>query len=165
MRWLIFFILGCAYSLGKGQNSNLQKIRVEFKQGVQNKEICVNNLEILEETADSPVEKGYLAAYQIFMAKHISNPFKKIHQFKVGKNALEELISKHPKDPELRYIRLCIQYYAPKLLGYSSNIEEDKDFVMHNLYKIEDSQTKQLIYRYLEGAKMYSSEELALLNR
>lgn len=165
MQYLLVIGLILSYSLSKAQSLDMKSIRMEFKQGVKSEELCKENIQALEKYARSPVEKGYLAAYQIFMAKHLSNPFKKLQQFKRGKNNLENLIHENPDDVELRYIRLCIQFYAPKMLGYSSNINQDKDFVVRNLYKIKDKETKQLIYAYLEGTKMFTEEELTLLGR
>lgn len=165
MQYLLIIGLILSYSISKAQKLDMKSIRMEFKQGIQNEELCQENIQALEEYARSPVEKGYLAAYQIFMAKHLSNPFKKLQQFKRGKNTLEDLINKNPDELELRYIRLCIQFYAPRMLGYSSHIDQDKDFVVRNLHEMKDRETKQLIYTYLEGTKMFTEEELTLLRR
>lgn len=148
-----------------GQKLSLAEIRKDFKVGHKDEETCKRHLETLEEHADDPVERGYEAAYHMFMAKHTGNPFKKMGYFRNGKKMLEKEIADNPNDIELRYIRLCIQYYIPDYLGYKSNIEEDKDFLVRNLYKLEDDEAKQLIYTYLKGAKMYSEKELALLGR
>jgi len=148
-----------------GQKLSLKEIRKDFKIGHKDELTCTKHLEMLEEYADCPVERGYEAAYHMFMAKHTGNPFKKMGYFKSGKKMLEEEIADNPNEIELRYIRLCIQYYIPAYLGYKANIEEDKDFLVDNLYKLKDQETKQLIYTYLKGAKMYSDAELALLGR
>lgn len=149
----------------KAQSLDMKDIRVDFKYGVKDENICLENLNLLSKYAGSSVEKGYLAAYQIFMAKHTFNPFKKMSHFNKGKDQLEELIAQEPENVELRYIRLCIQFYSPKILGYQINIEEDKMYVMNNLYKLKDKDTRKLIYDYLEGAKMYTDEQLAILGR
>ncbi|MBD1435036.1 MULTISPECIES: hypothetical protein [Sphingobacterium] len=148
-----------------GQKLSLPEIRKDFKIGHKDEATCKKHLNALEEYADCPVERGYEAAYHMFMANHIGNPFKKMGYFKNGKKMLEEEIARNPSDIELRYIRLCIQYYIPSFLGYKGNIEEDKDFLVNNLYKLKDQKTKELIYTYLKGAKMYSEAELALLGR
>lgn len=149
----------------KAQGLDMKDIRIEFKYGVKDEDVCLENLKLLRKYANSSVEKGYLAAYQIFMAKHTFNPLKKMSHFNKGKDDLEQLIANEPDDVELRYIRLCIQFYSPKILGYQSNIEEDKLYVMNNLYKLKDMDTRRLIYDYLEGAKMYTDEQLTILGR
>lgn len=161
---VLFHLLATTTALF-GQKLVLSEIRKDFKIGHKDEALCKKHLEALEEYAGCPVERGYEAAYQMFMAKHTGNPFKKMGYFKKGKKMLEEEIAHHPNEIELRYIRLCIQYYIPSYLGYKGDIECDKSFLMNNLYKLKDEKTKQLIYAYLAGAKMYSDEELALLGR
>ncbi|TDS13022.1 hypothetical protein [Sphingobacterium paludis] len=149
----------------KGQTLSLPQIRKDFKIGHKDGDKCKQHLESLGKHADSPVELGYEAAYHMFMAKHTGNPIKKMSYFKDGKKMLEKQIASNPNNVELRYIRLCIQYYIPSYMGYRDNIEEDKDFLMNNLYKLQDKEAKELLYTYLKGAKMYSEKELALLGR
>ena len=151
--------------LSVGQNLRITEIRKDFKVGHKDEDKCKRHLEALEKHADSPVERGYEAAYHMFMAKHSGNPLKKMSYFKDGKKKLDKEIAANPSNIELRYIRLLIQFYTPSYLGYRDNIEEDKDFLMNNLYKINDREAKQIIYTYLKGAKMYSDQELALLGR
>ncbi|WDF70619.1 hypothetical protein PQ465_09640 [Sphingobacterium oryzagri] len=151
--------------LSFGQNLPITEIRKDFKIGHKDEEKCKRHLTALNKHADSPVERGYEAAYYMFMAKHSGNPLKKMSYFKDGKKMLDKEIAANPNNVELRYIRLLIQYYTPSYLGYRGNIEEDKDFLMNNLYKINDKEAKQIIYTYLKGAKMYSDQELALLGR
>ena len=151
--------------LSTAQTVDLHAIRKDFNKGVQDKALCEKYHKELEENANTTIEKGYYAAFHMFMAKHTGNPLKKMGYFKNGKNALEDIIKANPENIELRFIRLCIQFYTPKYLGYHHEINKDKAFVMNNLYKLSDKETKNLIYRYLEGAKMYTDDELALLGR
>ena len=159
---IIFVFFAC---MVHAQSLNLLEIRKDFNKGVKDEKLCQGHLKKLEKLASTPLEKGYEAAFHMFMAKHTSNPFKKMSYFNGGKKLLEQQIKLEPNNPELRFIRLCIQYYIPSYLGYKSNVQEDKDFLVANLYKIKDETTKDLIYNYLKGAKMYSSDELALLGR
>lgn len=159
----VFVILMSAYV--QAQSLNLNDVRRDFNKGVKNEDLCEKYHKTLEKEADTPIEKGYEAAFHMFMAKHTSNPIKKMSYFNGGKKLLEKQIANNPNNIELRFIRLCIQYYVPGYLGYSSNVEEDKMFVMNNLYKMADENTKDIIYNYLKGAKMYNEEELALLGR
>ncbi len=147
------------------QTLNLYDVRKDFNKGVKDEDLCKKYLQTLQAKAKTPLEKGYEAAFHMFMAKHTSNPFKKMGYFKDGKKMLESQIKTEPNNIELRFIRLCIQYHIPDFLGYKSNIEEDKSFLVSNLYKLEDDKTKDIIYNYLKGANMYKQSELALLAR
>lgn len=165
LRFLTFTFLLFTMFPGFAQHLAIDEIRRDFKIGHKDKERCQQHLSQLESHANSAVERGYEAAYRMFMAKHTSNPFKKMGYFKNGKKMLEETIDSDEQNAELRYIRLCIQYYVPSYLGYKDDIQEDKEFLMNNLYKLEDDSVKSLIFNYLKGAKMYSEEELKLLGR
>ena len=165
MRTLMTLVLLLPFSLVSGQSLVMDDIRRDFKIGHKNKDLCQKYLKDLEEHADTPVERGYEAAYHMFMANHTGNPFKKMSYFKSGRKMLEEAIQSDQNSVELRYIRLCIQYYIPSYLGYKENVEEDKKYLTENLYKLPDDSVKDLIYNYLKGAKMYSEEELKLLGR
>lgn len=147
------------------QQLNLHEVRKDFNKGVQDEALCKKYLSHLQNHAKSPIEKGYEAAFHMFMAKHTSNPFKKMNYFKGGKKMLETQIKAEPSNTELRFIRLCIQYYIPDFLGYKQNIEEDKNFLVNNLHKMSDERTKDIIFKYLKGAKMYNDQELTLLAR
>ncbi|MGN0003545.1 MAG: hypothetical protein ACI35V_08925 [Sphingobacterium composti] len=156
----VFFLV-----TAEAQSISLHDVRKDFNKGVKDESLCKKYLHSLKANAKTPLEKGYEAAFHMFMAKHTNNPIKKMSYFKDGKKLLESQIKTEPHNTELRFIRLCIQYYIPDFLGYKNNIEEDKEFLVANLYKLQDEKTKDIIYNYLKGAKMYNSEELSLLAR
>ena len=82
---------------------------------------------------------GYKGAVEMGMARHASNPFKKMGFFSKGKEHLDNAINQDTSDIELRFLRLTIQVNLPSFLGYSSNIESDKNYVMNNLEATENS--------------------------
>ncbi|GAA4138010.1 hypothetical protein GCM10022216_14730 [Sphingobacterium kyonggiense] len=161
---VIAFVLLIGEDL-RAQQLDLNAVRNDFNKGVKDEALCKRYLNQLEEHADSPVERGYAAAFHMFMAKHTSNPFKKMGFFKDGRDRLEKELKSNPNNVELRFIRLSIQYHIPKYLGYHNHIEGDKDYLKNNLYKLGDKFAKEKIYQYLKGANMYSTQELALLGR
>ncbi|MDQ1151562.1 hypothetical protein [Sphingobacterium zeae] len=154
-RIVIIIVLFCLSKAGFGQQVNIDKIRREYAGAVKDEDLCEHNLKVLKEGAKSPTDKVYLAAYQILLAKHIGNPFKKVGQFKEGKNYLEEVIKENPNHIEARFIRWSVQVHAPSFLGYNNNILEDKNFLVKNLYKLPNEEAKSIIYNYLKGANPY----------
>lgn len=148
-------VLFALAKVGMGQQVNIDKIRKEYAEAVKDGDLCEHNLETLNESAKSTTEKVYLAAYEILLAKHIGNPFKKVGQFKEGKKYLEELIKENPNHIEARFIRWSVQVHAPSFLGYNNNIIEDKNFLVKNLYKLPNEEAKSIIYNYLKGANPY----------
>lgn len=162
---LLYIVFFCFVATGHAQVLNLNDVRKDFNKGVKDQELCEMHLEALEKHAKNTVEKGYEAAFHMFMAKHTGNPIKKMSYFNGGKKMLEKQIKTDPNNVELRFIRLCIQYYIPTYLGYRDNIEQDKDFLVSNLYKLNDERTKDMLFDYLKGAKMYTEAELVQLGR
>lgn len=159
---LFYVVIGTA---AYAQNLDINEVRKNFNKGVKDENLCKQHLEALKKNAKTPLEKGYQAAFNMFMAKHTGNPLKKMSYFREGKKLLEQQIKVDPNNTELRFIRLCIQYHIPDFLGYKQNIDSDKSFIVNNLYKLPDDKTKKIIYQYLKGANMFSNEELALLAR
>ncbi|MGJ1410769.1 hypothetical protein ACR78Z_13945 [Sphingobacterium thalpophilum] len=154
-RLLLAVVLLAVTKIGLGQQLNVDKIRREYAEAVKNEDICELNLEQLRAGAKSVTEKVYCAAYEILLAKHMGNPFKKISQFKEGKRHLEELIDENPEHIEARFIRWSVQVHAPSFLGYKDNILEDKNFLIKNLHKLPSEEAKSIIYNYLKGANHY----------
>lgn len=154
-RIVLTIVLFTLAKAGLAQQVNIDKIRKEYADAVKDEDLCEHNLETLHESARSTTEKVYLAAYEILLAKHIGNPFKKIGQFKEGKKHLEEVIKENPSHIEARFIRWSVQVHAPSFLGYNNNIIEDKNFLVKNLYKLPNEEAKSIIYNYLKGANPY----------
>lgn len=164
-RLVLSTVLVCFITFLQAQDFDLDDVRNDFNKGVKDEELCEKHFKALEKNAKTPVEKGYEAAFHMFMAKHTGNPIKKMSYFNGGKKKLENQIKSNPNNIELRFIRLCIQYHIPSYLGYRDDIERDKDFLVENLHKLNDKSTKELLFKYLKGANMYDDQELALLGR
>src|SRR5690606_26727800 len=109
--FFVFFI--CTV---EAQSINLDNVRKDFNKGVKDENLCKKHLQSLKAQAKTPLEKGYEAAFHMFMAKHTANPFKKMSYFKDGRKLLESQIKIDPNNTELRFIRLCIQYHIPDFL-------------------------------------------------
>ncbi|MDR2271478.1 MAG: hypothetical protein LBF27_11300 [Sphingobacterium sp.] len=145
--------------MGLGQQLNIDKIRKDYAEAVKDEDLCERNFDLLDEGAKSTTEKVYRAAYEILLAKHMGNPFKKVGQFKEGKKHLEEIIKDNPNHIEARFIRWSVQVHAPSFLGYKDNIIEDKNFLVKNLHKLPNEEAKSIIYNYLKGANPYLKGE------
>jgi hypothetical protein len=79
--------------------------------------------------------QGYVVSLQMKQAKYKTMPWSKLKVFNTNKNKLEELISKNPNNVHLRYVRLVIQENTPNILGYTSSIKKDKQFLKEVLQK------------------------------
>jgi len=79
--------------------------------------------------------QGYVISLEMKQAKYKTMPWSKLKVFNTNKNKLEELILKNPNNVHLRYIRLVIQENTPGILGYTSSIKKDKQFLKEVLQK------------------------------
>lgn len=162
-RLFLTFISACFVVIVNGQSLDLNTIRKDFNKGVKDEDLCKRHYEVLNLNAKTDLERGYKAAFQMFMAKHAGNPIKKMSYFKGGKGLLDTQIKSSPTNVELRFLRLCIQFYTPGYLGYRDNIKEDKEFLLYNLYKHPDAEIRVLLYKYLKGTEIFTDQELVLL--
>ncbi len=90
------------------------------------------------------INKGYLAMAYMIQAKFTWNPYNKLSLFFKGRDILEEQIEIHQKSTELIFLRFCVQSKSPAFLGYSSNIEKDKNYLLAQRSSLLD---KDLQYR------------------
>lgn len=96
-----------------------------------------------------PIYSAFLATGQFLMAKHVFSPFKKMAYFNEAKKNMDGAILKDPKNTEIRLMRLITQEKAPKVLGYTKNIAEDKKIIINEYRNIEDPDLKLYIKNYL----------------
>jgi hypothetical protein len=82
---------------------------------------------------------GYVCAIEMKQAQYNYNPISKIKIFKHTKEKLDSLIQSNPSNVHLRYVRLLLQETSPGILGYDSNIKEDKIFLSKTLDISDDS--------------------------
>ena len=75
----------------------------------------------------SPVILAYYGAIQTLKAKHAFNPVSKLSHLISGLNRLEEAVAGSPDNLEIRFMRFSILDHVPTILGYSREMEADKD--------------------------------------
>lgn len=128
----------------------------EFRTLLQKAETSENSTKILIQksedaysTTKSPIYSAFLATGQFLMAKHAFSPLKKMSYFNEGRKNLDGAIQKDPKNTEIRLMRLITQEKAPKMLGYTKNIKEDRRIIMNEYRNIEDAGLKLYIKNYL----------------
>lgn len=106
-------------------------------------------------TATDKTIDGYKALISFLMANHVFNPFYKMHYFNEGKKILNTAILQDPQNVELRFLRYVIQSELPEVLGYTKNIYEDKEFIIHSIKEntINDTNLLQRIQNYFKEHK------------
>ncbi len=76
---------------------------------------------------------AYHAGGTMSLANHVYWPATKLERFNEGKEALEKAVNYDYTNVEIRFIRYCVQLGSPSLLGYKSNLVEDKAYILKNI--------------------------------
>ncbi|RDI14558.1 hypothetical protein DEU42_102255 [Flavobacterium sp. AG291] len=145
----IFCVLLCSL-ISVCYSQELEDIRYNYSQAATNKLLCKEMIYKLRNDRE-PIRIAYLGAFQTIWAKHTLNPFEKLKTFKEGKANIEESVAQSPSDTEIRFIRLSVQLNAPKFLGYSNNIEEDKKIIRYSGSDIKSETLQKMIKECLKS--------------
>lgn len=131
MKFLFVCFLLTAHTFTYCQDIQIDEIRLKYNQ-VNGDMIKAQTLydQLDKKTNKSSVEDAYSGVLQSILAGSFYNPFNKYSWFVSGKKNIENSVKKSPKDPEIRFLRLSVQYKAPKFLGYYDNIKEDTIVVL-----------------------------------
>ena len=154
MRFLALTLLLWANS-ASGQDDLLMKIRMNIGEVFKTDTVCFRMNDEFEKTdvSKSSLLLGYKGAVELGMARHEPNVFKKMGYFGDGKDHLEQSIKNAPESIELRFLRLTIQTHMPTFLGYGSEKESDKAFVLENLDSAHSEDFKKRVLNFISQAE------------
>lgn len=138
-------------------------VRSEFSKILKNEHLAKAYYQSHAGSKDKIVQ-GYAAAARCISAGTYYNPYTKYSEFKQGTERLDELILKHPFEPELRYQRLLIQLFSPSFLGYDDHIANDLKSFCSSLAAYQGCSTtyKLEMIRNLEPSIKNASQKLLL---
>lgn len=162
MKLLISFTLFMFLSVSQ-KEPTLMQVRDVFEKASPEKESCKRLLVMLEpyNENNNPTFFGYKAVGTMLMAKHTFNPFKKLSYFKEGRGMLDDAVNADPSNAELRFLRFVSQTEAPAFLNYRGAVEDDKDFLIRSLPKLNDPRMAKEIGKFLSSSDFVSEEEKA----
>lgn len=103
--------------------------------------------------------QAYEGALLMKKADLVKGPGEKLKMFKKGHGLFEKEVAASPDNAELRFIRLCIQENAPKIVKYKGEIEEDKAFVIRKFASLPSEIRKQ-IRDYAASSEVLTPEDL-----
>jgi len=154
MKRLLFFLLAIplwSFSPSSGDFRNL------FHEATFNAENTRNLMRQCQavNTESKPLHQGYKGAALMLSAQYEASAWTKLNAFNQGKAWLEQAISKDPASLELRYLRFTFQCEAPFFLGYNSDLDKDKAFILAVAPKCSDADLKMRIMKF-----MLASDEL-----
>jgi hypothetical protein len=107
----------------------------------------------------SSIQKGYMGAGKMLLAKFAFSPISKFNLFTEGKLLLDGSIKIASNEIELRYLRYSIQLNCPAFLNYDGNKNEDRSFILKQLPSLKDKDLKTRILTFMASSGNLSSAE------
>ncbi|MEL1246184.1 hypothetical protein AAEO56_18060 [Flavobacterium sp. DGU11] len=117
----------------------------------------------LESNGSNHTLMAYKAASIVLLAKYESGLISKTRLFNRGTDLLDTTIEKAPDNYEARLIRLNIQDNVPWITGYTSELKEDKAFLIKN-YAKQEASLKDFTKKYAMQSDAFSKKERAMFN-
>jgi len=143
------------------QDLPIEDVRNLYQQAALEKNACVQLIDALStvQLETNPLLFGYRGSATMMMAQYVLNPVSKLSNFYKGKNMLDEAIQADQENLELRFLRFAAQTEAPAMLGYRSEIEQDKKLILSSLPASDDLSLKQLIVGFLVKSDFLDKQE------
>ena len=97
----------------------------------------------------SPTIKAYYAAGEAMMAQTLWNPLAKLSQVNRYEKLILEAIDADMENLEIRFLRFAIEFHLPRILMMSKHLEEDRDFIVANLWRCKEMNIDPEFERYI----------------
>ncbi len=136
---------------------DLLQIRSMHYKAIKDENTCKSLIKYLSESSDAldATSKAYLASAHVLMARHYWMPNKKLESFYRGSNMLDSIIQSNADNIEARFLRYCIQYNVPSILGYNKNLSEDKEILILKVDTVKEQELKSAILDFISNPKKY----------
>lgn len=158
-----FFFSLFLYSNKTGTIS-LENLRLSYIKAIEDSETADNILEQLSKVSpNNPMLYGYKGAFEALVAKHSWNPYTKYDYLSKAMKTLETAIKNDKNNAEIRFLRFSIQHYIPSFLGFSTNLEEDKEVILKTL-KYCEPKVKLVIKNFLKTSERCTPSELKMID-
>lgn len=136
---LFALIMLLGYQYYKAQPMKLDDMRKAYLKGVESKDAAVSFYKRMEKNPDEDaLTLAYKGASASLMARYISGPLNKLDYLAGTDLIFKKAVKKAPDNIEIRFLRFSYQHYVPKFLGYSKNLEEDRDVIVNGMVGHED---------------------------
>jgi hypothetical protein len=96
---------------------------------------------------------GFGAAAQGVLANHAWSPYYKLKYLRTSAQMFEQVLKAHPGVAEVHFLRYTVQFFIPRYLNLSNNMDEDKKVFMASLLAYPksglDTEAVQIMRRFL----------------
>ena len=149
MKWPLSILLVLSMCLAAPAQS-IQEVRKQFHQAVLNPEKITPFYQYITNIQDTlPTVIAYQAAAEAMLAQTLWNPLAKFSQVSRFDKLIEKAINKDTSNLEIHFLRFAIQFHLPRILMMSKHLEEDRDFIIENLWMCEQLNIDPDFERYI----------------
>jgi hypothetical protein len=145
---------------------DIQTIREIYAQAAENEGFADKLYQWLrkQDLSSQPILMAYLGAAEALKAKNAFFPFTKLDYIQQAQATFEQAVKLAPEDIEIRFLRLTIEANTPNFLGFSANLDADKDLIIKHIRSSETPlPMKQAIADYLLKTKFCHENERLIL--
>ncbi len=163
MRVFLFLVSTFCSIAVQAQTLTLAQCRQKYDKASGDETVCKSLIDGLKGVTveNDPVRYGYLGAAETIYAQFSSNLATKMNRFSSGKTKLEAAIAKDMKSIELRYLRYTVQSGCPSFLNYSSQMTDDKKFILDGLsalFKTDNVLYKKITAYFSQSKNLTAAE-------
>jgi hypothetical protein len=166
---LSFFVLVTGYLFQSESSYKVHDLRYFMEKSALDKEVCERFVAHLSSyKGKDPVVLGFGAAAQGVMAKHAWSPYHKLKYLRNSAQLFDQVLKAHPEVAEVHFLRYTVQFFIPRYLNLSENLEEDKKVFMASLLAYPksglDAEAVQIMRRFLmRHPEHLTEQELKLI--
>lgn len=148
--------------------ADIHEIRKSFHSALLDHEKIESFHTFIESNNDSsPTNTAYLAMAKALMAQKAWNPIDKYIYLREYQKLIANAIETDSLNLEIRFLRFSVEYHVPDWLGFSQNLDEDKDFIKANSKKVNglmfDKEYVRYIAYFIKDTKLFSQKELEII--
>lgn len=159
-----------SYSILATDNINVEDIRKGYYEAVYDSKRTDELYSQLKKVKSSdPLVQAYIGSLEALKAKHARNPYYKLSYLAQFDKTIRAAVKKAPDNLEIRFLRFSVQYYVPEFLGYSKEMQEDKQKIVYLItqkkYSEDERGLVKKVYHFMVETKSLTTSEINQMKR
>jgi len=156
--------------VGSSMGQPLNEIRKRFHQAVLSQDSINDYYQYMRGIENvSPTVLAYRAAAEAMMAQTLWNPLAKLSQVHQYDRMIFQAIDLDMNNLEIRFLRFAIEFHLPRILMMSKHLDEDRDFIVDNLWRCKemniDPKFEQYITYFMNETGMLLPEQIMVIKQ
>lgn len=131
MRFKHFIIL-LPFIFGFKTAGEISTVRTYFEKG-RNEKTYAEKLKQITGDGATALLKAYNGSAWALLAKHHTNPYKKLEYVKKGLGIINSAVLLDAADVEIRFLRFSVEENIPAIVSFDKHLNADKDMMIANL--------------------------------